>query len=152
MKYVIIIRDNVVHTTLYHKPTSVDSTLRAESFHPGHVIKNLGEYIRARRMCSTQSDYARETNMIDQRLALRGYFRKFLSRAKNIANSKDREHYLYADNDRKCNTKRNRHSNTETTTGQDSPIFVTTYSTKFDQITNIIKNICTFIVPGFSYG
>lgn len=50
-----------------------NSILRAESCHPKHVTKNLqiGEYIRAKRSCTTQDDYEREILIIDQRLSER---------------------------------------------------------------------------------
>lgn len=73
-------RNGQFFTLLYRKPTSGNGILRAESCHPDHAIRNLpiGEYVRDRRTCTSQDDYDKEVQIIDNRLWQRGYSRKLL--------------------------------------------------------------------------
>lgn len=118
-----------IHTSLYRKPTLGNGILRAESCHPKHVVKNLpiGEYVRAKRSCSRPEDFVRETRVIDQRLKQRGYETGLLNRAQKIVSHKTRHKYLYDVKEQHCDDS-----------GR-PPTFVTTYSTKFNQVTDIVK-------------
>lgn len=110
--------------SLYRKPMSGNSILRAESCHPNHVIRNLsiGEYVRARRTYSFPEDYIKETHTIDNRLQQRGYTKKILFRVKNIVDSRDRSHYLFSDRKAQMTSK-------DTT-----PTFVISYSRNYNII------------------
>lgn len=64
---------NKVVTSLYRKPLSGNTVLRANICHPKYMILAIpkGEYIWARRACSNEDD--REFDKINKRLRDRGY-------------------------------------------------------------------------------
>lgn len=73
-----------IQTSLHRKPTSGNGILRAESCHPKYVVKNLpiGEYVRAKRTCSSMANYLDEEKIIDKkRLRERGYGKGLLNKA-----------------------------------------------------------------------
>ncbi|XP_053575130.1 uncharacterized protein LOC128664315 [Bombina bombina] len=82
--------DNVtgeINTTLYRKATSGNTTLEYNSCHPRHVIKGIpkGEYIRAKRNCSTEELYQEQAQIITTRLIERGYKADLLKKIKHEA-------------------------------------------------------------------
>lgn len=122
-------RNGSIQTILYRKPTSGNGILRAESCHPKHVVRNLpiGEYVRAKRSCSSMVDYTKETEVIDCRLKQRVYGTGLLNRAKRIVASKTRHDYLYTSNKHDPDIH------------DRPPTFVTTFSTNFQEVTDIVK-------------
>lgn len=93
------------------------------------MVRNLpiGEYVRAKRSCSTTGNFFREVAVIDRRLKQRGYKNGLLNRTKGIVTNKTRHEYLY--NKKGC----------ESSTRDRPSTFVTTFSTKFNKVTNIIN-------------
>ncbi|KAM9305503.1 uncharacterized protein PAF06_014064 [Gastrophryne carolinensis] len=69
---ITINKDTTGHitTTLYRKETAANTTLRASSSHPSHLLKSIpyGEYLRARRNCSTIESFQEEARIIRNRL------------------------------------------------------------------------------------
>ena len=74
------IKDNVLNTTLYSKPTDAHLYLNKSSNHPRHVLRNLpkGQFIRIRRICSDSSEYIRNSNTLCKFFIKRGYSEKSL--------------------------------------------------------------------------
>ncbi|XP_069624214.1 uncharacterized protein [Ranitomeya imitator] len=82
--------DGYVQTTLYRKPTAVNSLLHFSSFHPQHLKKGIpkGQFYRIRRNCSTQEDFRKHSQDLTQRFKNRGYPRKMA--VKSYFNCKSR--------------------------------------------------------------
>ena len=74
------LKDGVLATTLYSKPTDAHLYLNKSSNHPQHVTKNLpkGQLIRIRRICSELSEYTRNSNIMCNALIKRGYSERYL--------------------------------------------------------------------------
>lgn len=83
-----------VQTVLYCKPTYDNTTIRVDSSHPRHTIKNLpiGEYVHTLRACSTDEQWLQKSQIIDQGLHQCGNSYALLNRAKSIARGKNRFH------------------------------------------------------------
>ncbi|OCT77808.1 hypothetical protein XELAEV_18028905mg [Xenopus laevis] len=90
-------KDGQVFTNLYRKKTAGNSLLHAQSMHPHSCIEGIpkGQYIRLRRICSTDEDFKREAYSLYQRFKLRGYKTRCLRRAYQYALSLNREDLLY---------------------------------------------------------
>ncbi|CAB1345032.1 unnamed protein product, partial [Coregonus sp. 'balchen'] len=71
-------------TDLYRKPTDRKSLLRGNSFHPTPLKKSLpiSQYSRIRRICSTQSDYDKQADHLDECFRQRGYPEEWLHDAR----------------------------------------------------------------------
>ncbi|XP_069612068.1 uncharacterized protein [Ranitomeya imitator] len=84
--------DGYVQTTLYRKPTAINSLLHFSSFHPQHLKKGIpkGQFYRIRRNCSTQEDFRRHSQDLTQRFKNRGYPRKVIANAYSTAKEVDR--------------------------------------------------------------
>ncbi|XP_077155689.1 uncharacterized protein LOC143818176 [Ranitomeya variabilis] len=68
-------QDGYLQTDLYRKPTSTNTLLHASSQHPRHLIRNIptGQFVRARRICSNESNFVRQAEDLQQRFLDRGY-------------------------------------------------------------------------------
>lgn len=78
-----------VETSLFRKPTAGNTLLRADSCHTSHTVAAVpyGEFIRARRACSSDSSFESEKEVIKKRLTSRGYHPKLLSKAETRIHS-----------------------------------------------------------------
>lgn len=83
---------NRVTTSLYRKPTSTNSLLRFDSFHPQHMRTGIpyGQYLRLRRNCTDLADFKVHAKELTLRFQQRGYPKKVFSRAYQRALIKDR--------------------------------------------------------------
>lgn len=64
-----------IKTSLFRKPTSGNTILRANSRNPGPLLWSIpfGQYLRIRRICFTDSDFEIQASLLKQRLLDRGY-------------------------------------------------------------------------------
>lgn len=93
---VIVKRDSLgyLQSDVFRKETSVNSLLHATSSHPIQTINAIptGQYLRMRRICSSEEDFARQANDLQQRFLNRGYSRRSTKRAyKRALNCTHRE-------------------------------------------------------------
>ena len=75
-----ITKNNIISTSVYHKPTDAHLYLNAQSCHPTHVIRNIpkGQFIRIRRICSDSDEYKKQSKKLITYFINRGYQRKSL--------------------------------------------------------------------------
>ncbi|OCT82217.1 hypothetical protein XELAEV_18024731mg [Xenopus laevis] len=87
----------LVPTNLYQKKTGSNSLLHAKSMHPFKCIEGIpkGQYIRLRRICSSDEDFKHEAYKLYQRIKMRGYKYQSLHRVYQWALSQNREDLLY---------------------------------------------------------
>ena len=71
----VILRDGILHTDLYTKPTDKFQYLNFKSCHPFHQKSNLpyALALRIRRICSNVDDFKQHCNTLTQHLRKRGY-------------------------------------------------------------------------------
>lgn len=76
----IYIEENTIQTKLHRKNTAGNSVLHAQSAHPRHLIKSIpyGEFLRARRICSTAEELDKCHKESFLRFKARGYTEKDL--------------------------------------------------------------------------
>ena len=79
-------------TEVYRKPTSTNTLLHWQSYHPPPLKKGIpvGQYIRARRNCSDDSGFLKECETLYSRFQNRGYPKKILHKAFKRAKDTDR--------------------------------------------------------------
>ncbi|KAM9316543.1 putative cation-transporting ATPase 13A4 [Gastrophryne carolinensis] len=94
---IAIDRTGNVTTDFYRKETAANNILRASSAHPKHLVSSIpyGEYLRARRNCTLDSDFEQEAANIRTRLNARGYNSRILRRAYKKAKARSRQDLLY---------------------------------------------------------
>ena len=76
----VTLKDGLLKTNLYTKPTDAFMYLNKSSNHPKHVIDNIpkGQFIRTRRMCTEKEHYLLNCNQMCTYFLKRGYDRKKL--------------------------------------------------------------------------
>lgn len=81
-----------VYTHTCRKECAGKSLSLATSCHPSHTIRSIpvGEFIRARRNCSSPDSFLQEFNIITSRLKERGYQDWHINRGVTIAKNRDR--------------------------------------------------------------
>jgi len=124
----IILKDGVLATTVYSKPTDSHLYLNVNSCHPEHVIKNIpkGQLLRLRRICSNTTDFIHQCNTYINYFINRGYNKSRLeSLAKEIIKI-DRNQLLQ--NTEKCNP-------------DSQTIFTCTYHPQLTKLPHIMKVI-----------
>ena len=79
----VLLQKGKLSTTLYTKPTDKNSLLHATSAHPPALKKGLpySQFLRLKRICSSQSDYEKEKDNMYKNFIERGYPRKWLDSA-----------------------------------------------------------------------
>lgn len=120
--------DGSIHTTVFRKDTDVNSLLHSQSFHPTSLKKNIpkGQFLRARRICDTDTDFKTQADIMERRFLDRGYQKQVIDTARAAAS--DRPRYdLLSVRRRPVADRPNIH-------------FATNYSTKSYQIKKIILN------------
>lgn len=72
-----------LQTDIYRKPTSTNSFLHWQSWHPPALKSGIptGQYLRARRNCSSEEEFKKECDNLYQRFRERGYPKKTLRKA-----------------------------------------------------------------------
>ncbi|CAJ0958160.1 unnamed protein product [Ranitomeya imitator] len=75
---VCVAEDGSIETDLFRKETSVNSLLHASSAHIYSVIKAIpvGQFLRNRRVCSTEARFERQSAILSERFRARGYSRR----------------------------------------------------------------------------
>ncbi|CAJ0959600.1 unnamed protein product, partial [Ranitomeya imitator] len=86
-----------INSDVYRKPTSTNLLLHASSSHPRHMIQSVpvGQFLRLRRICSSDTDFERQAEDLKNRFLERGYSRRVLKRAYNRARHSHRNDLLY---------------------------------------------------------
>ncbi|CAJ0920503.1 unnamed protein product [Ranitomeya imitator] len=86
-----------INSDVYRKPTSTNLLLHASSSHPRHMIQSVpvGQFLRLRRICSSDTDFERQAEDLKKRFLERGYSRRVLKRAYNRARHSHRNDLLY---------------------------------------------------------
>lgn len=82
--------------TTFRKPTAANSLLTWKSFHPTPLRRGIpvGQYLRARRNCSTMVEFDKEAKVLYNRFRERGYPKKILSQAYKKSLERDRSSLL----------------------------------------------------------
>ncbi|KAM8977451.1 CRACD-like protein [Pelodytes ibericus] len=85
--------DNSIKTNLFRKPTATNNLLSWESYHPEPLRRSIpiGQYLRARRNCSSLALFQQEANKLRQMFRSRGYPSRWLKQAFQRALLQDRE-------------------------------------------------------------
>lgn len=116
-----------LHTSIFRKPTDRNTILKADSFHPPWLIKNIpyGQFQRLRRICDSDEDFELNAQEMTDRFLKRGYNDKTIHAAYNRAKSLPREQLLDKKQDNaQC---------------PNQVYFVTQYSSEAHKIKQIIK-------------
>lgn len=115
-------------TEPYSKPTSKQTFLHAKSTHPPHSINSLpyAQYIRLRRIASTEEAFKRHADKLTNSLILRDYPIQVIRKALAKANLKTREDLLYKARNR-SNRPDNSHPNANTISIASSFKYITKY-------------------------
>ena len=88
--------DGKLETTIYRKPLSRNTLLKADSNHSKRLISNIpiGQFLRLRRNCSSTLDFSKKAADLTKRFTERGYAKADLDSAYNRALNTDREALL----------------------------------------------------------
>ena len=128
----VTIRDKELTSSLYVKPTDRNNYLPFDSAHPYHCKKGLpyGQFLRIRRICSTESDFLKNCVYKAALLRQKGYPYNLLTDCYRRAASKDRNELLMpTTKDVKSREESNRN------------VFLTTsYVPNFNGLKNQVKN------------
>ena len=92
----VILKDGVLHTDLYTKPTDKFQYLNFKSCHPFHQKSNLpyALALRIRRICSDQTDFTKHSHTLTQHLRMRGYKLGLIKEGIRKAGAQTREEIL----------------------------------------------------------
>ena len=79
----IKIKDGMLQTDLYTKPTDAHNYLHYRSAHPSHVKNNIpySQFLRLRRLCSQEEDFVARCTDMTNHLKCRGYPSNIISKA-----------------------------------------------------------------------
>lgn len=85
-----------LETTIYRKPLSRNTLLRANSHHPKNLIKNIpiGQFLRLKRNCTNEADFENKAMEMAHRFRERGYAQTDISSAYQRARTTNRAHLL----------------------------------------------------------
>ncbi|CAJ0968887.1 unnamed protein product [Ranitomeya imitator] len=83
--YIQKMPDGHLDTKTYRKPTSTNALLRWDSHHPVSLKEGIpkGQYLRARRNCSSNEEYKTQADELKTRFLARGYLEGILRKAFN---------------------------------------------------------------------
>ncbi|CAJ0956274.1 unnamed protein product [Ranitomeya imitator] len=112
----------VLQTDIFRKETATNTLLLASSGHPRHMIRSVpvGQFLRLRRICSSDGDFESRAEELRQRFYTRGYSHRMVKVAYHRAKYASRHNLLYD------NTLRRRKD--------DNLRFVTTFSSRSDRL------------------
>ncbi|CAJ0966876.1 unnamed protein product [Ranitomeya imitator] len=88
--------DGLLHTEVFRKETSVNSVLHAASSHPRPLKESIpyGQFLRTKRICSTESSFQTQSSELAQRFSQRGYSNRIIRRGWSKASNKPRSELL----------------------------------------------------------
>ncbi|XP_073425439.1 uncharacterized protein [Dendrobates tinctorius] len=118
--------DNILQTSIFRKETSSNMLLHASSAHPKSLINSIpiGQFLRLRRICSSDKDFESQAQDLSDRFLERGYSRRAIKRAHNRARWSTRQSLLYKQRDnRSCNKIR----------------FITNYHAQFSKMRSCLQ-------------
>ncbi|XP_056406730.1 uncharacterized protein LOC130298192 [Hyla sarda] len=96
---VTLIKDSngFLQTDIYRKPTATNTYLHATSAHPKHVVKAIpvGQYLRIRRICSSDERFEEQAKLLQKRFKERGYSQRCLKYAYKRAKATSRHQLLH---------------------------------------------------------
>ncbi|XP_073408530.1 uncharacterized protein [Dendrobates tinctorius] len=121
-----------IQTDVYRKPTSVNSLLHAESAHNTSTIRAVpvGQFLRMRRICSTEDGFERQARDLQTRFRNRGYSNRSIRKGYSRARATARRDLLYP---RRDNTGRSAKS------GGSAPIrFISTFNHEWEHMRSIL--------------
>ena len=92
----ISLKNGVISTKVFTKPTDRHCYLHFNSFHPIHIKKSIvfSQLLRYKRICSDNSDFILESINLIHHFLLRGYPFKLLDATFNRVDSLNRDHLL----------------------------------------------------------
>lgn len=78
-----------IHTSIFRKSSDRNTILRADSFHPSHLISNIpiGHFQKLWRICDTDKEFEEEASLMTERFRDRGYADSTLAHAYSSAKS-----------------------------------------------------------------
>ncbi|CAJ0963256.1 unnamed protein product, partial [Ranitomeya imitator] len=87
----------LLQTDIFRKLTATNTLLHASSCHPRHVVRAVpvGQFLRLRRICSTDVDFEARAEELKSRFLARGYSRRSVRRAYFRAKHSLRNNLLY---------------------------------------------------------
>ncbi|XP_041440270.1 uncharacterized protein LOC121400667 [Xenopus laevis] len=92
----LTIRNGAISTNLYRKGTDRNNLLHAQSFHNPSTVKAIpkGQFLRAKRIASTDDDYRRAGQSLSERFVQRGYESKHVKKVMEEVKSIPRKELL----------------------------------------------------------
>ncbi|XP_069582772.1 cytochrome P450 3A2-like [Ranitomeya imitator] len=121
--------DGRLNTDVFRKATATNSFLVADSSHPPATIRGIpvGQFLRAKRICSNESNFEKQAIDLTRRFTERGYSKKMIRKGYQRASGISRDRLLYGP----FNVKK---------LDQQHPIrFISTYSNQWNQLKEIIR-------------
>ncbi|KAM4014425.1 uncharacterized protein ACNLHF_018048 [Anomaloglossus baeobatrachus] len=99
--------DGFLQSNLYRKPTSTNMLLHATSAHPQFMIRSVpvGQFLRLRRICSTDVDFEQQAQILRARFKERGYSGRIIKKAYHRAKHSSRNSLLYSQPKSELNEK-----------------------------------------------
>ncbi|KAM4043149.1 uncharacterized protein ACNLHF_013530 isoform 1-T1 [Anomaloglossus baeobatrachus] len=99
---VVLKRDasGFIQTDLFRKPTAANSFLHASSSHPAYMLNAVpvGQFLRIRRVCSTNEDFEVQATKLKTMFRERGYSNRSIKHAYHRAKYSTRDQLLYPKN------------------------------------------------------
>ncbi|CAJ0936767.1 unnamed protein product [Ranitomeya imitator] len=121
--------DRRIQMDVYRKPTAVNSLLHASSAHYSATIRAVpvGQFLRVRRICSTEARFERQAMDLKDRFMARGYSRRSIKAGYDRARNTPRGDLLHSNAGRG-------------TVGGDERIrFISTYNHEWESMRSIFK-------------
>ncbi|CAJ0933779.1 unnamed protein product [Ranitomeya imitator] len=118
-----------LNTDVFRKATATNSFLVANSSHPPATIRGIpvGQFLRAKRICSNDSNFEKQAIDLRRRFTERGYSKKMIRKGYQRACGISRDRLLYGP----CKAKK---------MDQQHPIrFISTYSNQWNHLKDIIR-------------
>ncbi|XP_056416701.1 uncharacterized protein LOC130369083 [Hyla sarda] len=109
-------QDGYISTDVYRKKTSTNTLLHASSSHPHALVSNIptGQFLRIRRICSTDEHFEKQANDLSLRFQERGYQERDITRGYARAKDTPRGNLLTQSKRKKGNDQRIPSENTGT--------------------------------------
>ena len=101
----ITLNQQTLSTTVFSKPTDAHIYLNPKSCHPEHMIRNISQFLRIRKICSDTSDYIKKSNEYLNFFIKQGYDGSKLKMLTKKMLSKTRDELLPQKNKRNQNEK-----------------------------------------------
>ncbi|XP_041420362.1 uncharacterized protein LOC121394192 [Xenopus laevis] len=87
---------NSIITEMYSKPTDRNTLLLSSSYHNPHTMNAIpkSQYLRARRIASTDTQYKSAANLLTKKFSQRGYYTPKLQAIETLVSKQDRQELL----------------------------------------------------------